>query len=121
MRNRDVICKDCGKKLAHWDMFSNLQFEEEWECIGKFRQKVEDHWRTKNGKGILISSTPDLEKYPILLKSQMNYCSLIYHTKYCRKCAYKRHFKCGRPRCKGRIVKVRKSDGGNTKYTHGGW
>jgi len=120
MRSEYVLCKDCGKQLAWWDKFTNLQFEEEWECPVMFRRKVKGFWGDKSGKYVLFSNEPD-EKHPYPKKTEMNYCSLIHKTKYCRKCAEKRHFHCGRPRCKGKLVKVRNKDGSGTKYTHGGW
>ena len=115
-----VYCKDCGKHLSTWDMFHNAQCEEEWECNGKFRRKIDHHWRQPGTKNILVSHSPN-DKYTIPVKSEVTYCSLHRNTKYCRTCAYRRHFKCGAPRCKGRLVKVRNKNGSYTKYTHGGW
>ena len=120
MHTETVYCKDCEKELARWGGGRNFQYEEEWECPAMFRQKVKDHWRDKSGKSVLVSDKPDAE-HPFPLKSEMNYCALIYKTKYCRKCAQKRHFHCGRPKCKGHLVKVRNEDGSDTEYTHGGF
>ena len=85
VRSENVICSDCGKKLAHWDMFSNLQFEEEWECLAKFRRTVHDMFRSINNPK--SSSNVQRDEFQIPIKTEMNFCSLYYHTKYCRKCA----------------------------------
>lgn len=119
MRNETVFCKDCGKRLAWWDMFTNIQHDEEWECIGKFRRTLHNTWKSEDGKTILHAREPGPGMVP--LKSETSYCSLYYKTRYCKTCARRRHYSCGRPRCKGRIVKVRNRDGSATKHTHGGW
>ena len=121
VRSRTVCCIICNKKLAYWDMFSNLQYEDEWECLGEFRKKLTNVWISKDGKTIShgYKTAPSPGAKP--LKSEMAPCSLHYHTKYCTSCVRKRHFKCVRPRCKGKIRLVRRKDGSSTKYTHGGW
>ena len=119
VRSVDTLCRDCGKKLAHWDMFSNFQYEEEWECLAKFRRKVHGMFRSVHNRH--STSNVQRDEFQIPVKTEMNYCSLYYHTKYCRKCAGKRHFKCGRPKCNGKLFKVRESNGKTTKHTHGGW
>ena len=130
MRNETVYCKDCGNKLAWWDMYTNIQHEEEWECDGQFRRKAHNVFvnpKTKarvacfvmdGGAGTVL---PPPESDMKRVAYEMNYCALIYKTKYCRKCAEKRHFHCGGPRCKGHLVKVRNEDGSSTKHTHGGY
>lgn len=119
VRNRTVYCKVCGKKLAWWDMFSNLQYEDEWECLGKFRHKLVNVWISKDRKTITHSRKKPRGAKP--LKFEMKYCSLYYHTKYCTACVRKIRFKCVRPRCKGPIRLVRRKNGSSTKYAHGGW
>ena len=118
VHNEDVLCKDCEKKLAHWDMFRNIQYEEEWECPSKFRHKILEYASIHDRQSHCNIQT---EEYQIPIHSEMNYCAIYYDTKYCVSCARKRHFKCGRPRCKGHLVKVRNKDGSNTKHTHGGY
>ncbi len=121
MKNETVYCKDCREKIAWWDMYSNIQYEEEWECPAMFRQKVDGQcWRDKSGHNRLWARQPDAA-HPYPVKSERNYCALIYNTKYCRKCAEKKHFHCGRPRCKGLLVKVRNKNGSSTEHTHGGF
>lgn len=118
VRNVTVYCKDCGKELAWWDMFTNRQYEEEWECIGKFRRKILEFASTHNRKSRCTVQTGE---YQVPIHSEMAYCSLHRHTRYCRTCAYKRQFKCGAHKCTGQLVKVRNRDGSCTKHTHGGW
>ena len=118
VHNEDVLCKDCGKRLAHWDMFHNTQYEEEWECPAMFRHKILSYASIHNRKSHCNVQTGEFQ---IPVHSEMNYCALIYETKYCKRCARRRNFSCGRPRCKGHLVKVRKEDGGYTKHTHGGF
>jgi len=120
MHNETVYCKECGEELAWWDQFTNMQYKEEWECTGEFRKKTDHLWRSKDGKMTLYARKPDKE-HPIKVNSEMKYCALCRHTKYCRKCAYKLKFRCSAPRCKGIIRKVRNEDGTPTKYGHGGW
>lgn len=120
VHSEDVLCKDCGKKLAHWDQFHNRQYEEEWECPTRFRHKLDKpHYASIHNRKSF--STVQQDEFQIPVKTGMNYCALIYDTKYCSKCAEKRHFHCGRPRCKGRLVKVRNKDGSSTEHTHGGF
>ena len=122
VHSETVYCKDCNKELAHWDMFLNLQYEEEWECNGKYRETLKEGeaWRSKSGRDVLWAREPDKE-HPYPKRRDWTYCCIRFKTKYCRKCAEKRHFKCGRPRCKGRLVRVRNKDGSSTKHTHGGY
>ena len=129
MRTATVYCKVCGKKLAFWSMFDNLQYEEEWECLGEFRKKARNVFKSKDGRTCsmfimdggagtkLNPPRPDMKR----VKFEMQPCSLYYHTKYCSTCVRKIHFKCVRPRCKGPIRLVRRKNGSATKYTHGGW
>lgn len=124
VRNRTVYCKVCGKELAWWDMFTNIQYEDEWECLGEFRKKLTNTWVYKEKDGNKITAhghktSPHPGAKP--LKSEMSPCSLHYHTKYCTSCVRKIGFKCVRPRCKGKIRLVRRKDGSSTKYAHGGW
>jgi len=126
----EVYCKDCGKKLAWWNMFDNIQHEEEWECNGQFRRKahnvfVNPKTETKiacfvmdgGAKTILEPPEPGMKR----VTYEMLPCALYYHTKYCATCARKRRYQCGRPRCKGHLVKVRNKDGSSTRHTHGGY
>ena len=119
MRTEHVFCKDCGIKIATWGFGSNYQYQEEWECAAKFRHTVHDMYRSVHNPK--AQSNVQNDEFQIPVKSEMNYCALYYDTKYCRKCAEKRHFKCGRPRCKGHLVKVRNGDGSDTLHTHGGF
>ena len=121
MRNRTVYCKVCDKKLAWWDMFTNLQYEDEYECLGEFRKKLTNVWVHKEGDQKIITHSRKKPRGAKPLKSEMNPCSLYYHTKYCKSCVRKLKAKCVRPRCKGPIRLVRRKDGSSTKYTHGGW
>lgn len=121
MRNKTVYCKVCDKKLAWWDMFTNIQYEDECECLGKFRKKLTNVWISKDRKttthGGKKPPTPDATP----LRSEMAHCSLHYHTKYCKSCVRKLKGKCVRPRCKGPVRLVRRKDGSVTKYGHAGW
>ena len=129
MKTHYVFCKDCRKELAFWSMFDNLQYEEEWECNGKFRRKAHNVFKSKNGKRVscfvmdgganTVIDSPESNMRRV--KYEMWPCSLSRNTKYCRKCAQRRHFKCGAHKCKGKIVKVKNKDGTNTKHSHGGW
>lgn len=119
VRTRTVCCKICDKELAWWSMFDNIQYEEEWECLGKFRKKLKNAWISKDRKTITYSRKKPRGAKP--LKSEMSYCSLHYHTKYCKSCVRKIRFKCARPRCKGPIRLVRRENGTSTKHAHGGW
>ena len=129
MRNRTVYCKVCGKELAWWDMFSNIQYEDEWECLGEFRKSVHNVFVDKKGDSVKIfvmdggAGTKVKPPKPGMkrVKSEMKPCSLYYHTKYCTSCVKKIGFKCVRPRCKGKIRLVRRKNGSSTKYAHGGW
>ena len=121
MRNETVYCKVCGKKLAWWDMFTNIQYEDEYECQGKFRKKLVDVWISKDRKTTTHGGKKPPSPGAKLLKSEMNYRSLYYHTKYCKSCVRKIKGKCVRPRCKGPIRLTHRKDGSLTKYAHGGW
>jgi len=111
MRNKTVRCKKCEIEIAHWDMFSNMQFEEEYECMQTYRRKLSAESRVfKMVKG-----------KEALQRSEIRYCSLDHNTKYCGGCARRLKYRCSRPRCKGVLRKVRNKDGSCTKYTHGGW
>ena len=125
MRSEHIYCKVCGKELAWWNMFTNIQYEDEYECQGKFRRLTHGKlWKSKDGKSILHSSRKDTEnkkEYPIEVKSEILPCALYYHTKYCKSCVRKIKYKCVRPRCKGKIVLVRRKDGKSTKYGHSGY
>ena len=119
VHSRDVLCKVCNKVLAHWDMFSNLQWEDEYECLGTFRKTLHDVWRSKDGKHSIRTNSPPVDY--VQQKTETNFCALYYHTKYCKKCITRLHFKCVRPRCKGPVRLVRRKDGTTTKYAHGGY
>lgn len=120
-----VYCKECGKEIAFWDMFSNLQYEDEYECDGNFRKSTKgDLWKSKDGKHQLHAHKRDEEdkiKYPILVKSETLLCALYHKTKYCKSCARKLKYKCGRARCRGILRLVRRKDGKTTKHQHGGF
>ena len=128
MRNETVYCIDCGKKLAWWDMYINLQYEAEWECLGELKKKVRNvfinpktgtrvHSFTMDGGAgtILPPPEPGMKR----IHYEMQSCSLLNKTKYCNGCARKRNYQC--PICGGSIKLVRHSNGKGTKYTHGGW
>lgn len=129
MRSRTVYCKVCDKPLAFWDMFSNLQYEDEWECLGEFRRAVRNVFRDSKGKRVHVfvmdGGAGTIVKPPEpgmkSVKYEMLPCSLYYHTKYCTSCVRRIKFKCVRPRCKGKIRMVRRKGGASTKYAHGGW
>lgn len=125
VKSRTVYCKVCGKKIAFWDMFHNLQYEDEYECFGEFRRKTRGNlWKSKDGKITLHSNRRDAEnkkKYPIEVKYETLPCAIYYNTKYCKSCVRKIKYKCVRPRCKGPIRIVRRKDGKPTKYGHGGY
>ena len=96
VNTHEVKCYRCGKKLAWWSMYDNIQYEEEWECKATMRRDITKNkvFKAYNSKGKR-------------LKSIITRCSITYNTQYCRECAYKMQFKCLRPHCKGRIEKVR--------------
>jgi len=119
MRSVNVHCKVCGKKLAHWDMFTNMQFEDEYECLGTFRKTLHDVWRSRDNKHSIITNSPPAGY--VRQKTETNFCAIYYQTKYCKSCVRKLHGHCVRPRCKGPIRLVRRKDGSSTKYTHGGY
>ena len=124
MHNETVYCKECGKELAWWDKFTNIQYEDEYECDGKFRRLTSMVWKSKDGKNTLYARRRDVEdrkKYPIEVKSKLLYCALYHKTKYCHSCARKLKYKCSRPRCTGVLRLVRRKDGKPTKYQHGGY
>lgn len=129
VRSTTVHCKVCGKKLAFWDMFMNIQHEDEYECFGEFRRKAENVFVDKEGNKchsftmdggagtIMDSPKPGMKR----VKYEMLPCSLYYNTKYCKSCVRKIKYKCVRPRCKGPIRIVRRKDGKPTRYGHGGY
>jgi len=125
MRNETIYCKVCNKELAWWDMFTNLQYEDEYECQGKFRRLTHGKlWGTKDGKSFLHSrkrDADDIKEYPKEIKSETLPCALYHHTKYCESCARKLKYKCGRPKCKGILRLIRRRDDKPTKYGHGGY
>lgn len=91
-----VSCCNCGEKIAEWSMYYNFQYKEEWECDNKtIRRKVT--------KGCQIFAENGRR-----LKYENLFCSISNKSVYCRKCAYKRKFKCKHCR-KGRIKLSRKS------------
>lgn len=109
VRSEIICCKECGKRIAFWDMFSNVQWLEEWECDHKIRENVPE--------GVQCFSKSGKER-----KTWTKPCALTYKTKYCRSCAEKLKYKCTRPGCKGTLRKVRNIDGSCTKdYGHGGF
>lgn len=128
VHNETVYCKKCGKELAWWDMFTNIQFKEEWECQGKFKKRVHnvylDKERHRVAKFIMdggASKNKDI-KLPSgakRVKYEMKSCALHNHTFFCRECSYKLKFKC--PICNSIIRKRKNKDGSGTKYDHGGW
>lgn len=129
MRNKTVYCKVCGKKLAWWDMFTNIQYEDEYECLGKFRRKARNVFKDNKGNRVhtfIMDGGAGTEVKPPepgmkRVRYEMLPCSLYYHTKYCKSCVRKIKGKCARPRCKGPIRLVRRKNGSPTKYTHAGW
>ena len=110
-------------------MFTNIQYEEEWECTGEFRKRVYNVYRDKTGSKVATfvmdggkSAKKDIKlpKGAKRIKYEMKPCALYNKTKFCRKCAYKLHFKC--PVCGKVIRKTReKATGKSTKYGHGGY
>ena len=130
MHNETVYCKLCGKKLAWWDMFSNIQYEDEYECDGEFKERVHNMYRDKSGSNVTTftmdggkSAKKDI-KLPEgakRIKYQMRPCALRNHTKFCPTCAKKSGYKCTQLKCKGHLRLVRRKDGKSTKYGHGGY
>jgi len=109
MRTTYVKCKDCGAAIATWGGGSNFQHQEEWECPTTFRHTVHGIFRSVNNPKSTCNVQRD--EFQIPVKTEFNYCKIIHNTVYCRKCAEKRHFKCGRPKCKGHLIKARDSRG----------
>ena len=128
VHSETVYCKECRKELAWWDMFSNLQYDEEWECQGEFKERVHNVYINKEGYKIAefvmdggASQGKDI-KLPDgakRVKYEMKRCALHNRTFFCRKCAYKLKFKC--PKCGASIRKRKDKRGKGTKYDHGGW
>ena len=93
----DVYCKKCGKNLAFWSGFGdNMQFADEYQCIGKV-WKYQEYWRY--GKTISYrNSVPTLEetggyKATHHIK-ELWPCHLQNETYYCAECAKKLKYKC---------------------------
>ncbi len=127
VHNETVYCIKCGRKIADWDMFSNLQWEEEWECQGESKERVHNVYE-KDGRqvasfvmdgGESIGKDIKLPKGAKRIKYEMKSCALRNHTFFCRDCAYKVRFKC--PKCGASIRKRKNRNGSGTKYDHGGW
>lgn len=127
VHSETVCCKECGKEIAFWDMFSNLQREEEWECQGEFKKRVHNVYEKDGHKvasfvmdgGVSAGKDIELPEGAKRVKYEMQSCALHNHTFFCRACAYQLRFKC--PKCGASIRKRKNKNGSGTKYDHGGW
>lgn len=116
----DINCKGCGTELAFWSGFGdNMQFKDEYQCLGKVRIKRE-HWhygKTETNKKPTLQAIKQEQKRireygiskPIKViyhKTEMQSCYLINYTYFCEGCARKLRYKC--PICGGKIKLTRK-------------
>jgi len=108
----DVICRKCGKNIAWWSQWDNIQYRDEYECQGKVWQKYE-HWHFGKTQSN-AEPTPEyvIECYgkPLKVKrhsKELWHCSIVNNTQYCEECAKELKYRC--PKCGGEIKLTRKS------------
>lgn len=128
MHTEHVYCLRCNKELSYWGPDFNFQKEEEWECLGKYRRRVQNVFRDSRGTRISsfvmdggAGTVVPLPKGMKRIKTELWFCSLTFHTKFCAICAKKLKYRCSRKGCKGELKKVREFDGKPTEWTHSGW
>lgn len=101
----DVNCKNCGKHLAWWSQWDNIQYADEYQCKGAIR--------TRNNEFLMnVFSDKDFKKLNVIKKekrlgfTRWTYCKIKNHTYYCETCAKKLKHRCSV--CGGKIVLTRK-------------
>lgn len=108
----DVVCRKCGKEIAFWSMYNNIQHAEEWECCGAI---LDYEYNPKLEKNVLFADGLSKDKIAPYIKAHKltnkdwSYCHLINHTYFCKRCAKKYNYVC--PECGGKIIKVRDENG----------
>jgi hypothetical protein len=111
----DVVCKKCGKQLAWWSMFHNIQHDNEYACSAAVQEDTnelimdnviqDDEHLNKlseiiKEKGLdAIETREDGKRY--CTHSNWTYCYIGNETHYCEKCAKRLKYKC--PVCGGTI------------------
>lgn len=125
MHNENVDCKNCNKRLAWWDSFTNIQYENEYQCFAIVTHHVDSRRKYPDNELIMNNAIPYNDKKGIEIKrltreiwkvtyikgktihkDNWSYCEIVNKTMYCEECAKKLRFKC--PICGGTIVLVRK-------------
>lgn len=116
----DVNCRKCGKKIAWWSQFDNIQYQDEYECQGEIWKKWKGQWQGLNSSGKRVWSgnfkpsirelkDDDMKHVKTIkpLTKELWPCSLENQTQYCRECAKELDFRC--PKCGGNIKLIRKA------------
>lgn len=108
MHNEDVNCKKCGKHLAWWDMFTNIQYENEYQCSAIVTYHSDG--RRKHPDNLLImdnvipfndEKSDEIKRLTTdvwgvktmrgkkMLKDNWSYCEIVNHTAFCEECTKK--------------------------------
>jgi len=125
MHNEDVNCKKCSKHLAWWDSFTNIQYDNEYQCSAIITHHNKGKRKHPDNKLIMDNVIPYNEKKydeikrltidiwkvtyvkgKTIHRDNWSYCEIVNKTVYCEKCAKELNYKC--PICGGTIVLVRK-------------
>lgn len=112
MRSEDVLCCECGDKLAWWGGGINRQYQDELICnntklrrrvpAGVVKTKHSATFTMDGGQSTFRSEDRGGLKYEYL------HCSVSNNSVYCRKCARKLHYHCKNCRT-GKIILDRKA------------
>jgi hypothetical protein len=111
----NVNCHECGKQIAWWSMFNNIQYQDEYECSAAidtrnntmFMDEVHDDDESLDNLQKIIDEK-QLEKMDGNTRTECNwnYCKIKNDTTFCKSCATKLKMKC--PVCGGTIWLGRK-------------
>ncbi len=115
----EVYCKICGKKLAWWSVFDNVQYADEYQCSAAIENKtnriimddvVQDDAHLKKLRDILKRERVDVydkKDKKLCLERNWSYCNNLHETHFCESCARKLNYKCSV--CGGKIVIERRA------------
>lgn len=110
----DVNCKRCGRELAWWSMFHNIQRANEYTCSAAIQEDTNELIMDD-----VIQDAEHLRKLQKIIDKKMldvieiidgkrccthrnwTYCYIHNDTYYCESCAKRLKFKC--PVCGGKI------------------